>query len=272
MKKIVLIILMFLFLVPSYAGTEATSETIKETKFSITKPIVEKIVQNYIQKKAKEELGKKSKVKVKFESYSIATLKKGIFKYFEITGKNVLYEGIHVPYMNLKTISDYNWIDYEKNPVEFKSDMVFNYELHLDEQAISDALNNEKYKSNLNNVNNLMHPFFAVRNVDIKINDNRVYIYVQYSVPLVNINKEYKMAIVSDFKVSNGRIKPDNLRIEQGYRNISLRKITHLINLLDPLTYTLKILENKQCTANIEYIKIDDNVIKVSGKVLVKGK
>ena len=49
-------------------------------------------------------------------------MKKGIFKNLEITGTDIVSEGITIPYVHLKSLTDYNYVDYTKDPVEFKSD------------------------------------------------------------------------------------------------------------------------------------------------------
>ena len=46
---------------------------------------------------------------------------------------------------------------------------------------------------------------------------------------------------------------------------------SNLINLLDPLSFTLSILDKKKCNAKVENVKIVDNIIQINGKIFVKG-
>ena len=44
-----------------------------------------------------------------------------------------------------------------------------------------------------------------------------------------------------------------------------------MINLLNPLGFTLDLLESKQCDGNIENLDIVDNKVKINGKIFIKG-
>ena len=41
--------------------------------------------------------------------------------------------------------------------------------------------------------------------------------------------------------------------------------------MINPLSFTLSLLDSKQCNAKIENVNIVDNVIKIDGKIFVKG-
>ena len=44
-----------------------------------------------------------------------------------------------------------------------------------------------------------------------------------------------------------------------------------MINLLNPLGFTLDLLESKQCDGKIENVNIVNNKIKINGKIFIKG-
>ena len=94
---------------------------------------------------------------------------------------------------------------------------------------------------------------------------------MDYNFPIIKSSKDKMFIMTSDFMVADGKIRAKNVHIDSSYGRISLNKVTNLINLLNPLEFTLDMLENKQCQGKIENINIVDNRVKVSGKIYVKG-
>lgn len=236
---------------------------------SITKPFAESIVKKAIKKALKKETG--VNFDVKFSGYTTASIKKGIFKSLELTGYDVDIDSIPIPYINLKTLSDYNYIDYTKNPIEYKSDINLSYNLLLSEDSINSALKQNKYQKTIKNVNKIAYPLFVINNVKTKIMKDKMYIAVDYNFPISKSSKDKTFVMISDFQVINGEIKAKNVHIDSAYGNIPLNKVTNLVNLLNPLEFTLKALDDKKCEGNIENVNIIDNKIKVDGKIFIKG-
>ena len=113
----------------AFAGVDRLSqEYLQSTNhFSPTKHFAECFVQRAIKKALKKETG--ANFDVNFEGYTTSSIKRGIFKNLEITGKDVKIENIDVPYIHFKSLTDYNYIDYTKSPMEYKSDMTFAFDV-----------------------------------------------------------------------------------------------------------------------------------------------
>ena len=78
--------------------------------------------------------------------------------------------------------------------------------------------------------------------------------------------------VSTDFKVESGKIKANNVLIDRAYGNLPLDKVINLINLLDPLSFTLDILKEDHCKGQVESVKIEDNKIQIDGKMfIIKG-
>ena len=273
MKKIVvLIISCFLGLLPIHAKVDKNSaEYLKNKKhFAIMNPLAENIAEKAIKKAVKKNIGP-GKYKVKFEAYTLSSLKKGIFKNLEITGKNVETEGIHIPYLNLKNTTHYNWIDLDSDPITVKSDMAFNYSLILDETSLNDALKHKSFDKKLQRINKLAYPLFTMQEVKTRIRHDRLYIIMEYNLPLASSKKNKTFMVSTGFKVDNGKIRAENVNIDKAYGSIPIDKITNLINLIDPLTYTLDVIKDKKCNGKIENIKFEDNNIQINGKIYIEG-
>ena len=271
MKKVLLILLiMFLSTEISFAGVDRLSqEYLQSSKhFTITKPLAEYVAKKAIKKALKKETG--TSFDVKFEGYTTSSIKRGIFKTVEITGKDVKVNDITIPYVNLKSLTDYNYIDYSKNPMVFKSDMTYAYDLLLNEDAINTALKDSDYMKVLTKVNKIARPFFVIKGVRTKIVNDKMYIITDYNLPIA-ITKDKSFVAQSDFEVKDGKIKAKNVSIDTAYGNLGLNKVANLINYLNPLEFTLSLLDENIHKCTIENINIVDNKVKVDGKIYVKG-
>lgn len=271
MKKI-LITILTLLLLPVYAQTDKTSVEYLQNKwhFSPLNPIVEGCAQKVIKKSIKKEV-ESGKIKVNFDGYTLSSLKKGIFKNLEIVGKNIISEGIPIPFFRIKTVSDYNWIDYTKKPILVKTDMEYAYEVKLSEESINKALEHKDYCKKIQKINKKAYPLFTLQNAKVKIINDKMRIFMDYTLPLSSSMKVRTFVVSTKFKAENGKIYADEITIDKSYGNISVTKVANLINLLDPLSFTLSLLDDKKCKGKIENIKINDNLIQINGKIFVKG-
>ncbi len=272
MKKYVVaaIALLMTIIQVSASSADKYSQEYLQSKnhFSITRPIVEMFVERGIKSALKKETG--AKFDVKFDGYTNASIKKGIFKNIEISGNNVKVSNLVLPYVHLKSITDYNYIDYKKEPIEFKSDMTYHYDLILDEEIINQALDDKGYKSVISNINRIANPLLTVKDVNVRLVKNKMFMDVTYNFSLISL-KDKSFTVSCDFKAENGVIKTKHLKFEGSHSNISLDKIAGLVNLMNPLEFTLKLLDSKDCKGNIENVNIVDNKVKVDGKIFVKG-
>lgn len=271
MKKYLTFIICILLISPAFASVDKFSEDYLKNKkhFSITKPFVENIVEKKIEKSLKKSLGNSCNVNLK--GYSVSSMKKGILKDFEFRGENLNLEGIDVPYLEVSSISDYNYIDYTQKPIVYKSDMTYAYKIKLSENSINQALNKKDYQKTLRKVNALAYPLFMLNDVDIKINNNKLQTIMSYNFPLFPANKNKTFAVSSALKVENHKILADKVSFRGTYTNITPEKVTNLLNLLDPLSFTLSIMNAKKCNTVVENVKIIDNIIEIDGKIYVKG-
>ncbi len=199
-------------------------------------------------------------------------MKQGIFKYLEITGKNVTTKkDIKIPYFNIKTVKDYNWVDYNSDPIVFKSDMEFDCITHLSEKTINDALADDEYKKVLNKVNNKAYPLFVINDVIVKIKNDKLYIIMSYNFPIAPKSKDRTFMVSSGLKVVNNEIKTKDVAFDNAYGNLPLNKVTNLVNMLNPLNFTAKLIGDKNSDVKINNIEIKDDIVIIGGKIFVKG-
>ncbi len=272
MKKFCIIsIAICLMTTAAFAASNRTSEEYLKNKkhFSILNPFAENCAEKIIKKALKKEVGN-GHYKVKFECYTVSSLKKGIFKTLNIQGKKLLIDNIPVKSLNLNTQTDYNWIDFKASPIKVKSDIIFDYNLELSEESLNQALEDKDYQKIINKINLKAYPLFELKDVKIKIKNDRIYLIIDYILPLNPNRKNRAFIVSSEFKVENGKIKAKNVHIDKSYGNLPLDKVANLINLLDPLTFTLNVLKEDNCQGKVENVMIKDNNIQINGKIFIK--
>ena len=272
MKKLIICLLcLLLFLSPVFAEKDTASEEYLKSKHhaAFMNPFAEHIAQRVIKKLLKKETG--GTYKVKFDGYTFSSMKKGVFKYLEIRGKNIVSSNIDIPYIKLFTLSDYNRIDYKQSPVQFKSDMTFAYNLHLSEKSLNQALENSDYKKVIRRVNNKLYPIIVVYNVKVRIRHDKLYLIVEYNLPLFQQKKNKTLQISSRLKIDNGKIYANNIGIDNAYGSLPIDKLSKLVNMLDPTSFTLDLIDNKKCDGNITNVSIEDNIVKIDGRIFIKG-
>lgn len=273
MKKLFIILLTSLLItMPVFAKTDKTSiDYLKNKKhFAIANPIAENFVEKLINKALKENVGR-FKYKTKFEIFTLSSLKKGIFKRAEVTAYDFTFDNIPVKYVNIKSLDDYIWIDIKSDPMKFKSDANLEYNIELTEESINAALDKKDYQKTLAKINNIAYPLFTMHDLNIRIKDDLFVFLMSYSLPMSSSNKVRTFATACNFIVENGKIKANKIRVDKSYSKMPLHKIANLLNLLDPLTFTLTELTDNKCKSKIESVKVEDNIIKINGKIFIEG-
>ena len=273
MKKFLLgLLILVTACMPASAKVDKTSaEYLKSKKhFAIMNPIVENIAEKAIKKTLQKEIGE-GRYKVKFEGYTLGSMKKGIFKNLQISTQNIEIDEIPVRYLSLNSETDYNWIDFNEDPAKIKSDISFIYNLELTEKSINEALKQKDFQKTIEKINKKAYPLFTLHDIRIRIRHDKVHVIMDYSLPLASSHKKKSFMVSTNFKVENGKIRATNVGIDNAYGNLPIDKVTNLINLIDPLTFTLAQLNDQKCKSHIENVKIEDNIIKINGKIYVKG-
>lgn len=211
------------------------------------------------------------KYKVKFRGYTLYGLKQGVFKNLEVIGKNIKTKDIEIPYFRIKTLTDYNWIDYKQSPIVFKSDMKLEFELQLSEKSINEGLETEEYKNILRKINKRVYPLFTLNEVQVKIKNNKMHIIISYNFPMSPRENDKKFSVSSKLHIVNNEIIPYDVAFDKAYGNFPLKKVINLMNILNPLSFTMNLIDDKNCNIKIEETKILDDIVVINGKMYVKG-
>jgi len=231
----------------------------------LSEKIGEKIIKKAVQKNIVS-----GEIKSNIESFSAKDLKAGRFKSLEIIGKDINIQGINISSFKAETLCNFNYIYENKNgDIQFKEDMPMGISIVMTEDDINKTMESSDYKRFVENINNIGGNFniFSIDSTKVRIKNNKMYYVMKYSIPFVRKSKE--VAFSSDLRVEKGKIKLANTTFENNSVSLDADKFSKLINYINPLDFSAKILENKNAKFNIENIKIEGNSIFADGRVTI---
>ena len=83
------------------------------------------------------------------------------------------------------------------------------------------------------------------------------------------MRKSKEVVISADINVENGKIVLNNAIFESKHRPTDIDSFSSVLNYINPLDFSAKILENKDAKFNIENVKIADKKITIDGRMTV---
>lgn len=231
--------------------------------------IAQQVAQSLIKRQLKKESGEKFKVKV--SSYSMADLKAGRFKSLDISGENLDLDGVFVSYLDFKTLCDFNYIVFDKNTnsIFFKEAFPMSYSIVMNENDINNTMNSSAYSKLIRDVNKLGSALnlFKINDTHVKIHNNQFFYIFDYSLPF--LGGHYNMVVEADLRVEDGNIAFKNTKIASKNFRIDISQLARVLNYLNPLEFSLNILENNNTTMNVRNISLVNNAINVHGTLVV---
>ena len=246
------------------SGFSRGMSTVTGQKF-LSEKIGEKLVKKAIKKNIVS-----GDIKADLDAYSVRDLKAGRFKSLEVSGKNVDIQGIYVSSFNAKTLCNFNYIANDKRGNYIvKEDIPVAFNAVVTEEDLNKTMNSSDYKRMIDDINSIGGNFniFQITSTNINLKNNKMYYVLKYSMPFVRKTKE--LVISADLNVENGQIVLANTTFLNNSMSLDVDKLSKLINYINPLDFSAKILENKDAKFNIENVKISDGKIVVDGSMTI---
>lgn len=230
--------------------------------------IAEKIAQTIIKKELKK--ATKEKFKVKMKSYSAKDLANGRFKSLEITGKNLEIEGAYLSLLEFKTLCDFNYVELGKDSIKFKENMVLGFKTEITNDDLRKTMLSTGYLDSLNKVNlsGMGITFLKLSGADVQIKNNKLNFMIKVTSPLL-LSKPMNIVITADLKVEDGKIVVTKIDFVNIFTRINLSEAAYLLNAINPLNFSLDILENKNTKMSIQGINIVGDKITIDGTVFI---
>lgn len=246
------------------SGFSRGMSTVTGQKF-LSEKIGEKLVKKAIKKNITS-----GDIKVDLDAYSVRDLKAGRFKSLEIDGKNVDIQGVYISSFNAKTLCNFNYIaNDKKGNYIVKEDIPASFNAIITEEDLNKTMLSSDYKRMIDDINNIGGNLniFQITSTNIKLKNDKMYYVLKYSMPFVRKTKE--LVITANLKVENGQIELANTSFLNNSMALDVDKLSKLINYINPLDFSAKILENKDAKFNIETVNISNGKITIDGNMTI---
>lgn len=246
------------------SGFSRGMSTVTGQKF-LSEKIGEKLVKKAIKKNITS-----GDIKVNLDAYSVRDLKAGRFKSLEINGKNVDIQGIYISSFNAKTLCNFNYIANDKRGNYIvKEDIPASFNTIITEEDLNKTMLSSDYKRMIDDINSIGGNLniFQITSTNIKLKNDKMYYVLKYSMPFVRKTKE--LVITANLKVENGQIELANTSFLNNSMALDVDKLSKLINYINPLDFSAKILENKDAKFNIETVNISNGKITIDGNMTI---
>jgi len=228
----------------------------------------EKIAESRINDSLKKTTGQNFDVSVK--SYSFQDFVHGRFKSILISGKNIDLEGAYLSSLELKTLCDFNYVQLSGNTIKFKENMIMGFKTEISDADLTKTMKSSGYLDKLNcvNVEGCGITFFKLSGADVQIKNNKLYFTVRVASDLL-LAKPLDIVMATDLKVEEGRIVFTKVNLGSISKEVDLSKVAYQLNAMNPLTFSLDVLENKNTKMCIQTVNIVGDKITITGNIFI---
>lgn len=209
-------------------------------------------------------------LKVDIESFSPGDLKNGIFKSSEITANDLVVNDIHLSYLNLSSLCDFNYIKSNGSDVTFMEDFPMSFDIVMTQDDINRTMKHERYQKIVKDINKLAAKSgvgLQIESTTVAIKANKFYYIIGVNVPFVR--REQKLVFESELIIKNGNIDFHNTKLVSGPFKLDLKKVDFIMNYLNPLDFSVNIVANKKAEINVKNVEIKDNQILTDGIIII---
>ncbi|MBQ7450110.1 hypothetical protein IJS77_01735 [bacterium] len=222
-----------------------------------------------IQKTIKAQLG--SNVNIELYPYSLGSLIQGIFKKMTISAKSLNLGGIYVSEFDAQTVCDYNHIWVKDNNLLFKENFVMSFSGAINSDDLEKTMSNPQYLKMVESakVTIFGQVLFKLSYMKISIVNNRLVFVANVMSPVFWGTESKKITATSGLSVVNGKIKYDNIKIQNSDLGKNLQYLLSLVNLVNPFTFEVKLSENTKGYTIIKNAIIEKNEMKIDGVLYI---
>lgn len=234
-------------------------------------PLAHSIANSIIKKELVNSTGVQKGFKVKMKSFSAKDLASGRFKSLKITGKDLNFDGVYVSKFNAETICDFNYVIATKKDIKFKENFGMNYSMTVTDEDLQKTVLSKNYLKFLYSLNvkvgglNLME----LKDVNVKFNDDKFLFSLKMDNKMFNYSLPLNMDVSTQLSVKNGKFVLSHVTIENLNKKINLTQFTNMLNTINPLSYTVNVLNNKDSKIAIDSLDIKGDKLILEGTLFV---
>ena len=228
------------------------------------------IANSVVKSELKKSTGAKG-FKVKMNSFSAKDLAAGRFRGLDISGDNLDFDGVYVTQFNANTVCDFNYVKATTKDIKFKENFIMKYNMTISDVDLRKTLLSKNYLTFLNSLNIKVGPMnlMELKDVDVKLKADKFYFILKMNKQIFGRNVPVTLNMSSKMKIENGQFKVSEVTFENFNQKISLTQLTNVLNLINPLNFTVDVLNNKNTKLALNNFDIKGNKIMLDGTVFV---
>lgn len=228
------------------------------------------IANSVVKSELKKSTGAKG-FKVKMNSFSAKDLAAGRFRGLDISGDNLDFDGVYVTQFNANTVCDFNYVKATTKDIKFKENFIMKYNMTISDVDLRKTLLSKNYLTFLNSLNIKVGPMnlMELKDVDVKLKADKFYFILKMNNQIFGRNVPVTLNMSSKMKIENGQFKVSEVTFENFNQKISLTQLTNVLNLINPLNFTVDVLNNKNTKLALNNFDIKGNKIILDGTVFV---
>lgn len=232
---------------------------------SITEKKVESILKKEVLK-----IGSADELKIDLDSFSPRDLKNGIFKSMHVTGKNVVINDINLEAVDLKTLCDFNYIKQSGEEVVFVEALPLAFDVTMTQNSLNSTIKSSKYQKTIEDLNKIATSYnlgLQVSSTNVAIKNNKFYFVIGFDIPFVK--REHKLVFETDIRVKNGKIDFYKTKLVSGHFNLDIKVLDFLLNSLNPLDFSVNILDKKEAKVTVKNAEFKNGVVVANGVIVI---
>lgn len=201
------------------------------------------------------------KFDIKIDSFSTTDLKDGKFKSLTATGENVVFGDVSASKIALNSLCTFNQLEKTENGnYRFVTDFPADVRLEFNAADLNRIANTTDFKKTVRQINQNLLGFLRIEDVKFDISDNKLWYNFTVSTPFSPKKQTARIGTGLNLS-SNEDIKVANTETSGKPTILSLLNMTDALNYVNPLDFSVKILENSIINADINELFIDNDKI-----------
>ena len=275
MKKIFWLVICLLGICPSilannlcatnYELTSGWSKTFSKISGSnfLHKTILEQVLEKQLTKNFT------GKFDVKIKSFSTPDLKEGKFKELSATGENIIIDKLEVSKISINSLCPYNQIQKIDNKTyQFKENFPAQAIIELSADNLNKITQTTDYKKNLKELNKTMRGFLKIEDIKFEISENKLWYNLIFTTPFSP--KKQAIRIGTNPNFTGEDITISNSVTSSKTTILSILNLSDALNFINPLDFSLEILENNVVDAQLQELYIQDNKIVLNSLLIIR--
>lgn len=216
------------------------------------------VLERYLEKQISKNLG--GKFDIKIDSFSVPDLKEGKFRGVKATGENIEIDKVSVSKATLNSICTFNQIEKtEDAQYRFVTDFPADLTVELSAADLNKITQTTDYKKTLRQINESLMGFLKIDGINFEIKNSKLWYNLSFSTPFSP--KKQSVKVGTGLRLKNNEISVENLETSGKSAILKILSMSDALNYVNPLDFSVKILENSRINADVKEVSIDGDKI-----------